>query len=309
MLSAKFQRLPPYFRPSCQFDYNIVDIDRHPRQPENKMAAFKPEVHCISGWHEIKRNLYGFPTISTMPDSDMPRLTWSTSATSGTENAAKITGSGNTRVERGMNLSCHITVNENELSSNFVLILCYFVLPLPELPLRNLSSDLAKSSVAVSRCHRKCGGRRWDRVAISFRSKVISTSGLCRRHFVFLMSPDVTSFVSIISNRAWSKIGNRLNRVAISFRSKVISIQVFRPTILNSGSRHRRGPCSMLGLSRPWPEANTRCIARIALHGIIELRAFFTLHMLFKFHFVTWYEIKKCGQLRNMDNCIPRNMF
>jgi hypothetical protein len=38
---------------------------------------------------------------------------------------------------------------------------------------------------------RKYGARRWNRVAISFRSKVISTSGLCCLHFALTMSADV----------------------------------------------------------------------------------------------------------------------
>ena len=38
---------------------------------------------------------------------------------------------------------------------------------------------------------RKCGGSRWNRVEIYFRSKVISTSGFGGRHFEFQMSADV----------------------------------------------------------------------------------------------------------------------
>ena len=40
---------------------------------------------------------------------------------------------------RYVNLSCHITVNENELPSNFMLILCYFVLPFPNFVLHSLT--------------------------------------------------------------------------------------------------------------------------------------------------------------------------
>ncbi len=43
--------------------------------------------------------------------------------------------------------------------------------------------------------------------------------------------------------------GSRCNRVAISFRLNVISTSGFQPAILNSGSRHRPRPCTMLGLS------------------------------------------------------------
>jgi len=44
--------------------------------------------------------------------------------------------------------------------------------------------------------------------------------------------------------------GSHWNRFAICFRSKVISTSGFQPAVLNSDSRHRRRPCSMLGLSK-----------------------------------------------------------
>ena len=69
------------------------------RQPENKMAAFKPEVHCISGlaWDNNEMSM-ATPTFLTMPNLDMPRSTWSyIGRHRGQKMAAIQTGSGNNR--------------------------------------------------------------------------------------------------------------------------------------------------------------------------------------------------------------------
>ncbi len=67
------------------------------RQQENKMAAFKPEVHCISGLALDNNEIsMATPTFSTMPDVDIPRSTWpDVGRHRGQKMAAIQTGSGN----------------------------------------------------------------------------------------------------------------------------------------------------------------------------------------------------------------------
>ena len=114
---------------------------------------------------------------------------------------------------------------------------CYFHFRFP-LPVSWPTFELPTSADVgqCRQCHirvghsRKCGGSRWNRFAICFRSKVISTSGF---HFRFnarhlsyqyrLLSADVGQ-----CRQFHIRVGHgRWNRFAICFRSKVISTSGF----------------------------------------------------------------------------------
>jgi len=114
---------------------------------------------------------------------------------------------------------------------------------------------------------RKCWGRRLDRVAISLpvRWTVVSTSGLCRCHFAFLMSADVGHVVSGISE---SGVVENVG-VAAEITSPSLSVQsyfYFRFPAGHLEFRQSPSSASMFDVRNvkgddiaPWPDANTRC--------------------------------------------------
>jgi len=154
------------------------------------------------------------PHFRTMPNLDMPRSTWSdVGQTSRTENG----GDTNRKWKQPMSgdvgpcRQCHIWVGHG----------------------------------------RKCGGSLWNRVAIFFRSKVIFTSGFASSPFWFPMSADVGP---CRQRHNWVGNGRQCGgsrwTASPSLSVKKLFLLPVPTAILNSDSRHRRRPCSMLGLSK-----------------------------------------------------------
>ena len=144
-MAKRFQRLPPHFRP----EYNTADIVRHRTTSVTQMSATKPKVETGSG-----------QTFWTETDGEAIPTTWS-----------KIWG---------------LPLNSLRQLLPFKGYL-YLRFPLPisrptfQLPMSADAGQCGQCNIRVGD-GRKYGGSRWNRFAICFRSKGLSTSGF---HFRF----------------------------------------------------------------------------------------------------------------------------